>query len=201
MFNPSIMKMHALLTGGPIRRLLGDKRGVAAIEFAFVVPILLVCYMGAIEIGFGISANKKVGRAAAIIGDLVAQEDQTTTVGEIRGAMRAGSLIREPYNRTPLTITVTAIQISTDSAPVARVVWSQRLVGDNTFSAPFAADSVVALPQTLMVPGAFIIRTSAEMQYQPAVVWTLKDKGGALDMSETYYHRPRFSQGINCNGC
>ena len=53
------------------RTFAGNRRGVAAIEFALIAPLLLVMYFVTMEIAPAIDSNKKVGRAASMIADVV----------------------------------------------------------------------------------------------------------------------------------
>lgn len=183
-----------------IGRFARDIKGVAAIEFAFVVPILLVCYLGVIEVGRGVNANKKVGRLTAMIGDLIAQENDTVTKNTIDDIIKVGSLIREPFTSTDVKVVVTGLQVTSTGTPEAKVLWSRKLQ-NGTFSRPYTPGVTESLPAALLIPGSFLIRVRAEMRYQPAVVWVLRDRGGFIDMGETYYNRPRITTVINCTDC
>ncbi|WP_342214186.1 TadE/TadG family type IV pilus assembly protein [Aminobacter anthyllidis] len=56
------------------RALIGDKRGVAAIEFAIIAPLLLSLYFVTMEVSQGIETNKKVSRVGSMVADLVTQQ-------------------------------------------------------------------------------------------------------------------------------
>lgn len=183
-----------------INRWRRDKRGIAAVEFAFVVPVLLVSYLGAIEIGQAIEVNKKVGRSASMIADLLTQESDVD-VSQIRAIMDIGTLILEPYTRFDLAIEVTAIEVTDEDTPKIKVVWSQKL-DDGNYSVPYAKGSLVTtLPANLQTRGSFIIRVTSALQYQPIVTWVLADRGGKIDMDETYFLRPRVTARIECTNC
>ena len=66
-----------------IARAAADRRGVAAIEFALVVPLLLCMYFVTMEVSQAIETNKKVSRVGSMVADLVTQQ-QTTTQGRAR---------------------------------------------------------------------------------------------------------------------
>ena len=176
-----------------------DKSGIAAVEFAFVVPVLLVSYLGAIEIGQAIEVNKKVGRTASMVADLLTQESDVD-VSQIRAIMDIGTLIMEPYTRFDLAITVTAIEVTDETTPKTKVVWSQKL-DNGSYSVPFTKGSLTTLPTSLATKGTFIIRVSSELEYQPIISWVLASRGGKLDMDETYYLRPRVTPRIECTNC
>ena len=54
-------------------RLAGDERGVSAVEFAMLLPLMLTLYLGAVEISQGIGADRKVTLTARTVADLVSQ--------------------------------------------------------------------------------------------------------------------------------
>ena len=58
-----------------IARLLGDRRGAAAIEFAFIAPLLLSMYLVTMEVSQAIEVNKKIARVGSMVADLVTQQD------------------------------------------------------------------------------------------------------------------------------
>src|SRR5579864_1005722 len=53
--------------------LIGDKRGVAATEFAVIVPIMLVMFFGTVEFCSGIAVDRKVTLMARTLSDLTSQ--------------------------------------------------------------------------------------------------------------------------------
>ncbi len=61
-----------------LRRFLRDERGVAAIEFAYALPILITILMGTFEAGRFILLHQKLDRASTSVADLVTQESSLT---------------------------------------------------------------------------------------------------------------------------
>lgn len=189
------------------RSFVKDNSGASAIEFAFVLPLLLVMYLGTMELGQGIEANKKVSRSAAMIGDLVTQS-QTLTRQEIDGILVVGDSIMQPYYRSRPTITITAIRI--DASSVARVAWSRKIVAGNT-SGGTAVGTTVTVPSQLRTANTFVVKVETTLQYKPVLTWNADTKsfGGAgysagftdIPMAESYYLRPRQSAEVICTGC
>jgi hypothetical protein len=60
------------------RRWRNDNRGVAAIEFALAVPILLSLFLGSIDILRAMLFHQKVEKIAYAMADLTTQQDQLT---------------------------------------------------------------------------------------------------------------------------
>ncbi len=181
-----------------------DQSGVAAIEFAFIAPLLITLWLGTMEISQGIEVNKKVGRSASMIGDLITQTNGTLAAADIEDMMKIGAAVLQPYERATPQITVTAIKI--DATANAKVHWSRR--GDSTtFTTPYAALSAVVIPVNLRIADTFLIKVETELAYIPLTSWSIKDNkttpGGkaSVPMSETYYLRPRVTPEIACTGC
>jgi Flp pilus assembly protein TadG len=54
-----------------MRNLWVDTRAMAAVEFAIVVPFMLVLYVGGVELGNGLAIGVKVSETAHTVADLV----------------------------------------------------------------------------------------------------------------------------------
>ncbi|WP_447411811.1 TadE/TadG family type IV pilus assembly protein, partial [Clostridium perfringens] len=50
-----------------------DRRGTVLVEFAVMLPVMLVLWMGSLQIEDGIACNRKVTIATRAVADLVAQ--------------------------------------------------------------------------------------------------------------------------------
>lgn len=59
--------------GGPLHRFMRAERGVAAIEFAVILPILLVLLLTGIQLVLYINASRKVGQVARSISQMISQ--------------------------------------------------------------------------------------------------------------------------------
>jgi Flp pilus assembly protein TadG len=187
-----------------VRRLSGDNRGVAAIEFALIAPLLITLYLGTLEISGALQMNKKVGRAASATGDLIAQLDSTEVNKDaLKSILNIGKAITQPYNLTQPKIIVTGIKI--DAASVAKVAWSLQL-DDAAFTEPFAKNSVVSVPPKVNIADTFLVKVESQLEYRTLTSWSIaKASGqtyGKIDMAETYYLRPRVAVGdLPCPDC
>jgi Flp pilus assembly protein TadG len=190
-----------------VARAAADRRGVAAIEFALVAPLLLCMYFVTMEVSQAIETNKKVSRVGSMVADLVTQQ-QTTTKSELDAIMTIGQSLLTPYYRSKPKIVITAIQITTDPTPKVQVYWSRKLV-DGVYSADLAKGVVTTVPPTLNTPGAFLVRVESYLDYKPVITWAAADKKplgltaafDGISMRETYYLRPRQSTTVECTDC
>src|SRR5258708_2268611 len=89
-----------------VARWRGDKQGVAAVEFAFIVPIMFVLFVGAVELSQAITVDRRVTQVAGSTADLVARKETTISNSEITDILRIGGFIMAPYDRTPLQVVV-----------------------------------------------------------------------------------------------
>src|SRR5262245_32494795 len=94
-----------LRSGNRLLGLIRDRRGVAAIEFAFIAPLLFVMYFSTLELSLGIETSKKVSRVGSTVADLVAQQPSMSKA-ELDAIMVIGRSILQPYNRSVPTTTV-----------------------------------------------------------------------------------------------
>jgi len=194
-------------SNGWLSRLVRDRRGAAAIEFAFIAPLLLSLYFVTMEVSQGIEANKKVSRVGSMVGDLITQQ-QTISKAEVEAIMRIGEATLQPYNRTQPEIIVTAIEVTDEASPKTRVVWSRKLLNGN-FSAGPAKLSATTVPPKLNIKGTFLIRVESKLSYSPMLTWSADQKEtlgltaafSSISMQENYYLRPRLSTTIPCADC
>ncbi len=189
------------------RALVADRRGVAALEFALIAPLLLSMYFVTMEVAQGIEANKKVGRIASMTADLVTQQ-QTMSKAELEAIMTIGASIVQPYNRSKPSIVVTAIEITNEDTPQVKVFWSRKLV-NGLFSIDAVKGTATSVPPALKVKGSFLVRVDAMLAYEPVITWAAQSKQplgltaafDGISMKETYYLRPRMTQSISCTDC
>lgn len=183
---------------GPLTRFKQDSKGVAAVEFALIFPIMLALYLGSVEISGAFQTNKNVGKTASTVGDLITQQDRITR-SELTSIAEIGEALLFPYQETSPTITMVGIQIDNDPTAAARVAWSARF-RNGALSRPLSAGQIINIPSRLRIPGTFIVQSRAELDYKPIVTWST-ETGGVIDMEEIYYLRPRLSDAVICADC
>jgi hypothetical protein len=60
------------------RRFFADRRGTSAIEFAILLPLMLVMYFGSIQITDAISADRQVTQVASTVAEIASQYTQVS---------------------------------------------------------------------------------------------------------------------------
>lgn len=172
-----------------IRRLTGDERGVSAIEFAMLAPILIAFYMGMTEFCQGFMAQKRMGHVAAMVADLVAQEE-TVTPATIDDVFGIGGLIMKPFPTTTLHQRVSSV---TNVGGVPTVDWS-RAKG----MAARGVGSTMTLPADLVAPGESVVVAEVTYDYDSAADYLMP---GLTRFSHSYYLRPRTVDKTVCPTC
>ena len=85
-----------------ISKFYQTEQAVASVEFAMILPFMLLLYIGTLEIGRAIEYNKRAGVAAAAMGDLVARADGSISEAEIADFFKAAKVTLTPYPVTNL---------------------------------------------------------------------------------------------------
>ncbi|WP_244443109.1 TadE/TadG family type IV pilus assembly protein [Bradyrhizobium sp. Ai1a-2] len=194
------MKMISLSSMWHVRRQIGnlvrDCRGVAAIEFALVVPIMLVLFFGTVEVGSLVAIQRKLALVARGASDLTSQSLDSVNTAAMQNVFAASGAIMLPYSLTPLTATVSEVFI--DKNGIAKIQWSQSatvaLVGGFPEAAlkqsPRKPKDTVTVPGGLLIPNTWLIWSEVSYDYTPIVGYVLKTKVTRKDES---YTRPRQS--------
>lgn len=171
------------------KRMLRDKRGLAALEFALIAPMMVVVLFGSIELTELLATNRRAENTAASIAD-VTSRDTVITNAELSDLWAAAGVLMYPNSATPMRMRVTSVQIQTPTE--AKVLWSE---GHNGY-APRAAGSAFGLPDGLMVPGTSVIVAETTYRYNPPVGVFLDI---AFDLKHIEYRRPRIADPVTRN--
>ena len=91
-------------------RVWRDREGVTAVEFAMILPFMLVLFIAAVEITGILNHDRKISRISNSVTDLVAQAQDISTT-EIGNLFDIGEKILAPYPPTGLNIVVASVLI------------------------------------------------------------------------------------------
>ena len=173
-----------------------DKRGVAAVEFAFIVPLMLTLLFGMIDVASGVAIDRKVTLTARTLSDLVSQGTKVTAT-DISNFFKMGSAIMTPYAVTPATMTQKVSAISIDASKKAKVVWSYSgsVSGSAaTVTAGYAPGTVVTtIPPNLLIANTQLIWSEVTYTFTPITGYIMKAN---MPLSEDTYTRPRQSDTV-----
>jgi Flp pilus assembly protein TadG len=161
-------------------RLRTDRRGVSAVEFALIAPVMIVILFGVIEISMLMTADRKVTRATSAIADLVAQDD-IITADEMTDIFTATGTIMQPYDANGMQMRVSSVVMANDGS--VAVDWSEA----QSMSAR-APGSSVSVPAGILQPNSSIVMAEVRYNYSSNLGTFLSTP---ILLKETFYLRPR----------
>jgi Flp pilus assembly protein TadG len=169
-----------------VRRLPVDTRGVAAVEFAMLLPLMLMIFFGTIQISSAVAVDRKVSLVARTLSDLISQAS-TVTDTDLNNAFATGLAIMSPYASAPLQAVVSEIYVYPTTL-LAKVKWSK---GSN--ASAHACNQLMTLPTALQVPSSYLIMSEVTYNYQPVVGFDITTKfvSTTFPLSDQMYTRPR----------
>ena len=97
--------MTSITKAFSIARFWKDRSGIAATEFAVIVPIMLVMFFGTVEFSSGVAVDRKVSLMARTLADLTSQGKSDNDT-DLTNFFTASCAIMTPYDPTPTTSTV-----------------------------------------------------------------------------------------------
>ncbi len=168
-----------------LRKAWGAQDGLAAVEFAFLAPVLVAMFLGSIELTTALACKQKVTGLASTAADLIAQEKAVATA-DISNVFSAVNAIVYPFPTTGLKIVVTSLV--DNGSGNGKVAWS---CAQNTSAR--TVNNVVTLPSGVMVSGGSVILTEVTYPYTSIIA---KYMTSTTNMTSSFYARPRRSTTI-----
>jgi Flp pilus assembly protein TadG len=163
-------------------RFLQDRYGMAAVEFAMILPLMLTMFIGSVELAQGLSTDRKIGLVVRAAADLTSQSTSINNA-EMTNILNAASSIMYPFATGPLKLKVTAVNISATGQ--ATVAW-----GDALNDTKRATGSSVTLPAGISVPNTQVIWGEIDYSYNPTFGYVLFNN---IPLNEQNFVRPRQS--------
>ncbi len=193
-----------------------DERGVAAVEFALLAPVLLAILFGSVEVSQAVTIDRKVTQAASTIADLVAQSADMDCA-TLRTAVAVTREVFEPYDNEG---TAAAIHVASVSlvGGTPKVEWSKSVNNAGVCS----NSGVLPVGMTVSQMGTDAMGNPADMVAplipddthgvilgQVELAYTSLGTSfftSSINMSERYFVHPRLNNkvcyaGVTVPGC
>ncbi|KRR24949.1 pilus assembly protein TadG [Bradyrhizobium lablabi] len=163
--------------------LRGNNSGVAAVEFAMIIPLMAMLLVGTNEFSAGVAIDRKVTIMARTLSDLTSQNEKVTDT-QFTNFFNASKAVMTPYASSPVEGTITELWINPTTLK-ARVQWSK---GANAHS----PGDIIEIPEALKIANTYLIYSEVKYKYVPSVAWFL-NKANGITLSDVSLTRPRQS--------
>lgn len=164
-----------------LRHFPAAKSGIAAVEFALVLPFMALLYLGGFEVMEEISANRQVSLTASTIASIVSQYSTISQAQTMPGILAASTSVLTPFSSANAVVTVSCITI--DNTGKATISWSQAMNGSGR-----TVGSTVTLPAALDVPNTTVILGETSYSYTPTIDFLNR---GTMTLYSSIYMLPR----------
>ena len=182
-----------------------DARGVAAVEFALLVPFLMLVFLGVFEVTQIVRTQTKLAHAAGALAKIVAQQTASVTGGTsgTLGDICSGvsqMMAPGPTSSVGSTIASVTTTITNGSTSVAED-WESDGSCPTSVSAMGASTAKSLAAQYGLIPNstdsAIIVKMS--YVYKPAISYVI---GSAVfTLTQTAFVRPRSGTTVSCTNC
>ncbi|WP_269515390.1 TadE/TadG family type IV pilus assembly protein [Brevundimonas subvibrioides] len=173
-----------------IGRFWHDQRGVSAVEFALIAPVMITLYFGSAEFCQGYMAQRRMDHATSQVADITSQGGVITR-DELDDTFALAHLIMSPFPTAPLKMRVSGV--TRNSNGVAKVDWSR-----GSGMGARGTGAVVTVPAGMIANGESVILSEATYDYASPLGYLLPD---AVRFRRTFYLRPRLVDTVTCSNC
>jgi Flp pilus assembly protein TadG len=179
-----------------LNRFARNRAGVAAIEFALILPIMVLLFLGLVDVTALISDNRKVSYSANLVADLVTRLDTPTTPARIADSFRAVDLVMRGAQAAPARVEIYNYRNQSNAMTLR---WRR----DNGTGAACGGPNVADLV-SLTAAGNDIVVAVVCLNHVPIISRILDwDTLGAATfrLREQIAMRPRESLALECPTC
>ncbi|KZD22777.1 hypothetical protein A4A58_27945 [Tardiphaga robiniae] len=190
--------MAALAAGRRALLLRDDTRGVSAVEFALIVPLMFLMFFGMLDVTNYFAIDRKLSQISQGMADLASRYTTLAETDVSNFFIIAGAMLT-PYDKTQLKASISQVYID-PSTKIAKVVWAR---GDfptgkvNGTVVVRKVNDIVSVPTNLIVKDAngnylanqYLILGEVNYNYVPTIGWVVP-KGG-LTLPAAMFMRPR----------
>jgi Flp pilus assembly protein TadG len=180
------------------RRFIASQRGVAALEFAMIMPVMLILFLSSFDVGNAIILYLKVRTAtyelAAITNQYGTGSTAQISTSTMTAITSATSAVMAPFSSSAAVVTIS--QIKATSATAATVSWSYTVNGTALSGSYTGLPSNMAKNTCNNTYPCYFILSSVSYPYTPLFGHYMT---GSLTLSDTLLVTPRVSTCVQYN--
>lgn len=161
-----------------------DREGTVAVEFSFILPIMVAVWLGGVELTHALSVDRKVVTLTAAVGDIAARSKKISE-SQVTALFNLTEAAMFPENDANTEVILTAVDFDADGN--ATVGWSR---------AHGAAAYITGLPMNDKVPAVYrvpntqIIMAEVHHPHLPKIGYRLTE---TIDFDRKMFFTPRLS--------
>jgi Flp pilus assembly protein TadG len=186
------------MTRGAFRRLWrsvgADNRGGAAVEFALIVPVLVLLYAVGFEICQAATVKRKLTDTTVQLASLTSQYTKVTK-NDISTIMNASAQVMSPNPTNVLSIVLS--EVSIDNNGKATVTWSEPYHNGVAFSGT-ALSAPPTAPASFQTANSTYIVVQTTYTYTPVIAGSFM---APMTLSNQSFMLPRDTGSIPCSDC
>ncbi len=153
-------------------RLRSDRRGVAALEFALILPALVTAYFGTVELTRIVDTHRKLSHFARTLADLSGRADNPNpSASDMTALTSAAAVIMRPLDTSGLQIVVNAMGVEAIGGTLYGGVcssWPQNATQRPALTIN-GTNGLPVTPAAYQFDGARYILAEVSMAYTPLV--------------------------------
>lgn len=147
-----------------------DRRGIAAVEFGIISPLLVVMMVGVVEVTRAVSIDRRFGQVTAMVADLVAREENMASddLDAIYGIVEH---VMGVWGTSGLKIQVIPVKAHPTDSSIRRVYakTANRPAYGGASQLPYC-QNYTSLAEDMLPAGSSVIVVEAEYLYKPLLV-------------------------------
>lgn len=180
-----------------------DQQGVAAVEFALILPVLVTLFFGALETSNMLIADSRLRNAVGSIADLITQKGNgEVSLSDMQVANVAGKAILDPLRVSGPRLAFLLVMHRPIDTSTSEVAWARIIHADSTtpttsdtlgLSVPQCSDSTLPLallPKDDEAPKNDVLQVTGIYEWHP---WFTVIFGSSIQLRSTNYNMPRYS--------
>jgi Flp pilus assembly protein TadG len=167
-----------------VARFCREREGIAATEFALVLPLMVTLYFGVITFSDGFAVKQRLQSLSRTAADLVGRLPSSPTgalptinAAEVTNVALASAAILAPYDPAGLTIALASVVVRLNNGNLeGRVCWSaaRRIVDRSTAAtatvpARLTQNALIPVAPGFAVPGASYLISEVRHVYTPVI--------------------------------
>lgn len=177
-------------------RAFRSRAGNTAVEFAFLLPVMVTLFFGLFEVSQAVMAYMKLVDATQTVADLVTQQ-QSVSSGDFPNFYTAGQLVMAPFPAGKLGVAITSVAF--DSTGTASVAWHEECGGISPIpnAVTLAAGTASNPPKPFGQANESVVIVQGNFAYASWLHYVLPS---AMTLTQIAYSRPRLVGSIPYQG-